>query len=224
MSRQALVSSDRTPLCSGTRLIIGTITLIAFSPLFAVFTPQELFVNTPAESFAVVETIPEMSDRIAIAFKIPTSTLSNLWHSESGGDPDAVGDHGCSFGLSQQNLCANPGITKEQALDPETALELAAADVAAGHEERYTVCACVKYARTLVPGIPKGDAKDIPVNSTPTVGGIVKLRYTEGYHIAVVTKLDERGIHVAETNFKPCLTDRRLIRWNDPAIVGFGVF
>jgi hypothetical protein len=49
---------------------------------------------------------------------------------ESGHNPNAVGDHGYSFGLVQIYLPAHPDISKEQALDPEFALDFLASHLA----------------------------------------------------------------------------------------------
>ncbi len=42
---------------------------------------------------------------------------------ESGFDPNAVGDHGHSYGVSQIYLPAHADITKKQALDPDWAVQ-----------------------------------------------------------------------------------------------------
>ncbi len=57
---------------------------------------------------------------------------------ESNWNPNAVGDHGTSFGLAQIHLPAHPGITKEQALDPEFALNFITDQFIKGNEWMWT--------------------------------------------------------------------------------------
>lgn len=55
--------------------------------------------------------------------RIQPRTALNVMRCESNYDPDAVGDHNHSFGLSQINLPSHPDISKEEALDPKFAIE-----------------------------------------------------------------------------------------------------
>lgn len=52
---------------------------------------------------------------------------------ESGGNPNAVGDQGCSFGLLQLNACAGEGVgySQQQLLDPVTNLQIGLSALAA---------------------------------------------------------------------------------------------
>lgn len=57
---------------------------------------------------------------------------------ESGLHPDRVGDNGTSFGVAQIHLPAHPDVTKEEALDPEFAIEWSAQQFAAGRAYMWT--------------------------------------------------------------------------------------
>lgn len=174
---------------------------------------------------ALKETLPNKADRIALAHEIATSTLANLVSSESGWNPDSVGDNGCSYGLTQQNICAHPEITKEMALDPETALTIAARDIAAHKEDKYTVCNCWAYLSTQIKNLPR--MKDITPNSTPKIGAVAIFLYKDKQtgetvkHVALVAELSDTSFVVKETNFTHCLYDKRVIDKNDPHLVGF---
>jgi hypothetical protein len=80
----------------------------------------------------------------------------------------------------------------------------------------------------LVPETPRLDAVDftrVPfIGSTPTIGGLVLLKYDDVYHIAVVTGFTNDGFRVFEGNYKPCEITRRTIGWNDERIVKFLYF
>ncbi len=57
---------------------------------------------------------------------------------ESSWDENAVGDHGQSFGLVQIYLPANPEVKKEQALNPEFALNYITSEFAKGHQKKWS--------------------------------------------------------------------------------------
>lgn len=171
-----------------------------------------------------VETLQQAAERIAIAHGIATSTLANLVTSESGWNPQAVGDHGCSLGLTQQNTCTT-NVTKKEALDPGVALAIAANDIAQGTEYRYTVCNCWGFLSTRIKNLPS--MKDIVPNTEAATGTVAVLWYkdkTTGVrekHVAQVQGMDEWGFTVVETNFTHCLLDVRWIAYNDPHLAGF---
>lgn len=160
---------------------------------------------------------------IAEKFKVSSTTLYNLSNGESSLNPDAVGDHSCSYGLVQINLCVHTSVAKEDALDPTFALTYAAKAIKAGKEYQWTVCSCVKYAKTLVAGVPSQNADRFVSNtSIAHVGELALFRYSNGIaHVAVVTAVNKYTFVVAESNFKPCYTGRRTVSLNDPALVGF---
>lgn len=160
-----------------------------------------------------------MSDRIAVEFGVATSTLRNLVTSESQWNPKS--DNGFDRGLVQINRKYNPEITDKQAFDPEFSLRFAAEKISKGEAWKWTVCSCIKTAKVLGANI-SGDAKDIiPNTNYPHVGGVVKFKYSNNYHVAYINKVTALGIEVTEGNFKPCLIANRFISWSDPHIVGF---
>jgi hypothetical protein len=71
-----------------------------------------------------------LADHWALVYRLSTEysvdpwlTLAVIWR-ESNGDANAVGDGGCSHGLTQNNRCAGLGMgySVEQLRDPETGL------------------------------------------------------------------------------------------------------
>jgi len=205
-------------------IVAGFFTPTPLSYVRADVIREPIIVQAPAPA-VVQETLQEMSDRIALSHGISTTTLANLVSAESSWNPSAVGDDGCSLGLTQQNTCVHPDITPEMALDPETALTIAAEDIKAGRESRYSVCNCFAYVSTRVSGLPS--MARITPNSTPHVGAVAIFQYKDKQtgksvkHIAVIEELGPKGFTVAETNFTKCLFDRREIAWGDSHIVGF---
>ncbi len=65
-------------------------------------------------------------------------TLLNVTHCESNFNPNAIGDGGRSFGLAQIHLPAHPQISKEEALDPEFAIEFMAKNIKTGNGNMWT--------------------------------------------------------------------------------------
>jgi hypothetical protein len=59
------------------------------------------------------------------------------------------------------------------------------------------------------------------VKGTPQVGGVVYFEYKKIPHWAVITELRADGFMVMESNYKRCVTDTRLVRWDDPNIRNF---
>lgn len=200
----------------------------------SVFAPEELFVNSVHAQVlgssstppAIVETLPEMADRIslAIAPDEPTSTIRNLVWTESRWDPLAVNE-GCDRGLVQINCESHPEVSDAQAYDPEFALTFAARAIASSTEEQWVACNCYLYLKTRVKGLPK--MEQIVPNGTPKIGAVAIFSYKDKRtgrsvkHVALIEKLGQSGFSVAETNFTKCLFDRRQVDWNDPHIVGF---
>ena len=164
------------------------------------------------------ETLQEMSDRIALEYKIPTTTLHNLVTGESQWNPRAVSSTG-DYGLVQLNLASFPGVTEEQAYDPEFSLRFAAKKISEGKEYLWTVCSCVQFAKALGVKIPRGlSAWDLLPNTTPGIGKLVLIN---GNHVAVITKIEGTGFWVREANWRPCTTGSRFILWNSKSIRGF---
>lgn len=178
----------------------------------------------PVPAVAIVqeapqETLQHMAERIAIEYKIASSTLFNLVGSESNWDPSTTSPDGQDRGLVQINRPANPTISDEQAFDPEFSLRFAASKLAIGDEWRWTVCSCVRYARVLGVQIPIGtSAWDLLPNTSPAVGKLVLIN---GNHVAVISKITEAGFWIKEANYTACKTGTRFIKWNDKSIRGF---
>jgi len=95
-------------------------------------------------------------------------------------------------------------------------------------EETPLECSCVRYAESLVNGIPIINAIDYPLNTiTPVVGDIIKLQYYNAtttnyiYHIAVIDKITDAGFHIREANFERCKETSRVIDRESEEILGF---
>lgn len=84
-----------------------------------------------------------------------------------------------------------------------------------------TYCSCVSTVRKLGANPPKGDAKDLITNGIPTVGGIVKFKYGEIYHIAYIQFFVGNGMWIQEGNFVVCEFTERFVSFNNPFIIGF---
>lgn len=116
----------------------------------------------------------------------------------------------------QINICANTDVSKEQALDPEFALSFAAKAIKEGKQDKWSVCNCYAFASVLT-----DITSPVTRNSAPTVGSIAIFDYKGVPHYAVVVELKLDGFMIREANYEPCKTGTRLVKWNDPAIVGF---
>lgn len=57
-------------------------------------------------------------------------------------------------------------------------------------------------------------------STSPFVGAVAIFQYKEK-HIALVTKLDEKGFYIKESNYIAGKYGTRFIPWNDPKLVGF---
>lgn len=82
-------------------------------------------------------------------------------------------------------------------------------------------CSCVKTARLLGAQLPYGNASQLVPNTTPSVGGVVIMRYPNAYHVAYIKALRADGILIAEGNYKHCEYTERIIPYTYPYIVGF---
>jgi len=162
-------------------------------------------------------TLQEQASEIAIKHGIATTTLHNLIYSESRWDPNA--DNGYDRGIVQINRASWTEISDEQAFDPIWAMEWAAEKIAQGEAYKWTACNCYSLVKTRIK-LPKM-AEIVPNNPYPKVKGVIILQYGFVKHIALIESVKEDGIHVLESNFKPCLVARRVIDFNDPRIVGF---
>lgn len=204
-------------------MLSSLFTILATTTAF--FIPQTAFAATLPQP-ARLETVQEMATRIAADHHIPEATLTNLVSSESGWNPEAVGDNGCSFGLTQINICAHKNVTKKQALDPNWNLEWAAQQIQDGTEDIYTSCNCYSLVWTLVPNLPHM-ADILPNTDKARIGEVAIFYYTDREtgeqikHVAYITARDDNSFTIQEANKTHCLIDSRTIPISDPYLVGF---
>ena len=177
------------------------------------------------EPLLKTETLQEMSDRIAVEYKVSTTTLANLVWSESRWDPNAIsktGDHG----LVQINLEQPPILEKgqlpiieEQAHNPEFSLRFAAKALSLGMEDSWVVCNCFSYVMTKLGRLPRLD--DILPGSPAIRGAIAIFNYDGVRHIAYTEEVNNEWITVSEANYIKCRVGQRTIHIDDPALRGF---
>lgn len=72
------------------------------------------------------ETVQECIMYYSEKYNVSASLMAKVIYCESSNNPNAVGDNGTSFGLSQIHLPAHPHVTREQALDMHFAIEFMA--------------------------------------------------------------------------------------------------
>lgn len=171
----------------------------------------------------VKPTVEQLISQIAEEYAISSTTLHNLVKSESQFNPNAVGDKGCSYGLTQENICVHTSVTKEEALDPMWSLERAAKRIKNGEESAYTSCNCYSLVSIKTP-IPRMAA--IQPNTEAHTGAVAIFYYPTKAgewvkHVAYVLEVDEGFIKVVEANKKPCLVGTRTVPTSDPHLVGF---
>lgn len=94
--------------------------------------------------------------------------------------------------------------------------------------EESILCSCVRYAESLVPGIPLLNAIDYPLNTiTPKKGDIIKLQYYNAtttkyvWHLAFIQEITDEGFKIKEANYEKCKEGERFIPKNDEHILGF---
>lgn len=167
--------------------------------------------ETPSKS------LETLSDEIAIKWGISTSTLRNLVWSESRWNPKEVSPQG-DRGLVQINKDAWPDITDEQAFDPEFALNFAAEKISEGKEHYWVVCNCVSAVK-LKTKIPK--MAEIVPNTSLAPKTVAIFDYKGVKHIAYVESVEKDSFTVFESNYRPCLLERRSVSMFDKSIVGF---
>ncbi len=89
--------------------------------------------------------ISDLVEFYAHKYQTPVGPLRETIQCESGFDPtiqseytNALGKREESYGLAQINLPAHPSITKEQALDPDFALDFMAKQFSVGNQKMWT--------------------------------------------------------------------------------------
>jgi hypothetical protein len=101
---------------------------------------------TPLPEVVTTTDIPSLIEFYAVKYGVSKDVMHTVVKCESGYKPNAVGDGGNSFGLSQIHLPSWGGqITKEQALDPNFALEFMAEKLSKGKGKLWT-CYRMFYA------------------------------------------------------------------------------
>lgn len=93
-----------------------------------------------------------------------------------------------------------------------------------GDEELHglTACSCIRTARAEGTQIPYGtDAKDLIPNSPPAINGLIIFQYGEISHVAKILSFTSTGFFVVEGNRNLCLREKRIVRYDDPFIIGF---
>src|SRR3990167_9708086 len=81
-------------------------------------------------------------------------------------------------------------------------------------------CSCVKYIAQFIKLPPIRTPADLEPNATLWEAKAVLLNYSLP-HIALIEKIDNRGILVKESNFKKCAYGTRWLKFDDKHIRGF---
>ncbi len=112
-------------------------------------------------------------------------------------------------------------IVSEQVEEPSLPEPLTAATTTEKKTDTTTYCSCVVYARSLIHGLPRGNASDFKPNGQPQVNGLVLLNYDGIAHVAVILSFTKNGVLVSEGNYHRCKKDTREIDLSDTHIIGF---
>ena len=83
-------------------------------------------IATTSPIMPVELTIDEKITKYASEYKVDETLMRKVIKCESSFNPNAVGDKGTSYGLSQIHLPAHPDITKEQATNEDFAINFMA--------------------------------------------------------------------------------------------------
>lgn len=94
--------------------------------------------QVPKKTSWTVQEVKDMTNQYADAYKVSRSTMNAVVSCESGYDYLATGDSGHSIGVSQIHGPSHPEITKDQALDPDFALDFMAKSIASGKGRMWT--------------------------------------------------------------------------------------
>lgn len=88
-------------------------------------------------------------------------------------------------------------------------------------EETYPgeACNCYLYTKARVANLPR--MAEIFPNSEPLIGGVAIEFYGEVKHVSVITKVEEGGVWVKESNYKHCEIGERYIPHSKYSLVGF---
>jgi len=112
--------------------------VIATTPITPIVTPHKAITATKK---AIVRKYAPPTEKIALVaekYNVSRVTMAKIIACESGNNPRAVGDGNRSFGLVQIFLPAHPNITKEQALDPDFAIDFLGKKLSEGEGHIWT--------------------------------------------------------------------------------------
>lgn len=109
----------------------------SFIIFLALFTNTAYAQTLPPVVYST-STASAIIEAYAAHYGIPAAPLEETLTCESELNPNAVGDHGTSFGVAQIHLPAHPDITKAQALDPLFAINYAAEQFSEGREHLWS--------------------------------------------------------------------------------------
>jgi len=103
-------------------------------PVLAQISPRKHVIHKRVVYTAPTKLIAE----IAIKYEVSQETITKVIACESGYNPNAIGDGGKSFGLVQIHLPSHPTISKEQALNPEFAVDFLGKKLSEGKGNLWT--------------------------------------------------------------------------------------
>lgn len=78
-------------------------------------------------------TVEDVVQKFADQYHVSAQQMLSTMKCESSLDPDAIGDHGTSYGIAQIHLPAHPDITVEEAEDVQFSSEFMAKEFSLGH-------------------------------------------------------------------------------------------
>lgn len=95
-------------------------------------------VEAPIAPAPKVQTIDEIIISKSKEYGVSETTVRQVIKCESSGNPNAVGDGGNSFGLVQIHLPSHPYVSKEEALNPEFAIDFLTKNLSQGKGRMWT--------------------------------------------------------------------------------------
>ncbi len=114
--------------------------LLALSLIVTQVSAKEIYIAPPSEEITTFGmTMQELVDFYADKHGVDKTIMHKTVKCESSYNPNAVGDGGNSYGLSQIHIPSWGGeITKEQALDPRFALDFMGKKLSEGRGKLWT--------------------------------------------------------------------------------------
>lgn len=99
-----------------------------------------------APTVEIPQTIDGKLHYFATLYNVSYQDMYKVAKCESSLSPVAVGDKNSSFGISQIHLPSHPEISKEQAINPDFAVEFMAKEFAKGNQKIWT---CAKIMKVI---------------------------------------------------------------------------